>query len=310
MRNAADVSARTTELSLQTIVVDRPSFSYSFGITGDHTTQKIDKLGAPPFRVDQFGQGQNVFYFKEGEPLGIAYGTKFVHNFADLQTTCAKAKTTAGCGGSATPVEANYVVNPLGFLVLKSQRGLASERPIIFTDSTGANQFNIGDVNPDFSFGISNNFKIKGFGIYALFDGQKGGQIYNFTKQWMFQDFRHADIDQSGKPQDQKVSQEFYSAGLYNGLNADEYFVESGSYVKLRELSVNYDFGAAALSRVGLNRYAQSVKVALIGRNLHTWTNYSGFDPEVTAGNDFNFRIDGFRYPQFRTITGQVTLGF
>ena len=37
---------------------------------------------------------------------------------------------------------------------------------------------------------------------------------------------------------------------------------------------------------------------------------YSGFDPEVTAGNDFNFRIDGFRYPQFRTITGQVTFGF
>ena len=53
-----------------------------------------------------------------------------------------------------------------------------------------------------------------------------------------------------------------------------------------------------------------SMLLALIGRNLKTWTHYSGFDPEVTAGNDFNFRIDGFRYPQFRTITGQVTIGF
>jgi hypothetical protein len=52
------------------------------------------------------------------------------------------------------------------------------------------------------------------------------------------------------------------------------------------------------------------MKLALIGRNLYTWTNYTGFDPDVTAGNDFNFRIDGFRYPQFRTITGQVSLGF
>jgi hypothetical protein len=73
---------------------------------------------------------------------------------------------------------------------------------------------------------------------------------------------------------------------------------------------VNYDFGARSLGRVGLGRYANNVKVALIGRNLYTWTNYSGFDPEVTSGNDFNFRIDGFRYPQFRTVTAQVTVGF
>ena len=68
--------------------------------------------------------------------------------------------------------------------------------------------------------------------------------------------------------------------------------------------------GARALDRVGLNRFANSVKVALIGRNLYTWTKYTGFDPDVTSGNDFNFRIDGFRYPAFRTVTGQVTLGF
>jgi TonB-linked SusC/RagA family outer membrane protein len=300
VQNGADISARTTELSLQTLVIDRPSFSYSFGLTGDHTTQRIDRLGRPAYRVNAGGQSQDVFYYKEGEALGIVYGNRFVHSFAELKENPA----------FASAVESNYVVNPLGFLVLASQRGLSSEVPIKYVNAAGQDQFKIGDVNPDFSFGFSNNIKVKGFGIYALFDGQKGGQIYNFTKQWMFQDFRHADIDQTGKPTDQKITQGFYSAGLYNGLVANEYFVESGSYVKLRELSVNYDLGASALSRVGLNRYAQSVKLALIGRNLHTWTKYSGFDPEVTSGSDFNFRIDGFRYPQFRTITGQVTLGF
>lgn len=299
VQNAADISARTSELSLQTLVIDRPNFSYSFGLTGDHTTQRIDRLDRPPYRVNAGGQGQDVFYYKQGEPLGIIYGAKFVHTFDQLKQV----------PGHANDLESDYVVNPLGFLVLKSQRGLAGESPILFTTATES-QFVIGNVNPDYSFGFSNNLKVMGFGVYALFDGQKGGQIYNFTKQWMFQDLRHADIDQAGKPADQKISEKFYSGGLYNGLNANEYFVESGSYVKLRELSVSYDLGARALSQVGLNRYAQSVKVALIGRNLHTWTNYTGFDPEVTAGNDFNFRIDGFRYPQFRTITGQVTLGF
>jgi len=60
----------------------------------------------------------------------------------------------------------------------------------------------------------------------------------------------------------------------------------------------------------GLNRFASGVKLALIGRNLYTWTKYTGFDPDVTAGGDFNFRVDGFRYPNFRTITGQVELTF
>ena len=52
------------------------------------------------------------------------------------------------------------------------------------------------------------------------------------------------------------------------------------------------------------------MKVALIGRNLKTWTDYTGFDPEASSNGDFNFRIDGFRYPSFRQITGQIEIGF
>lgn len=300
IQNAADVQARTTELSIQTRVIDRPNFSYSFGLTGDHTTQKIVRLDRAPFRVNAGGQGQDVFYYKEGESLGIIYGAKWVRSFAELKENPA----------FASAVESNYVVNPIGFLVPVAQRGTPAERPIAYVDAAGATQFKIGDVNPDFSFGFSNNLNIYGVGVYALFDGQKGGQIYNFTKQWMFQDFRHADEDQSGKAQADKITLPFYSGSLYNGLVASDHFVESGSYMKLRELSLSYNLGARALSSVGLGTYANNVKLALIGRNLFTWTNYTGFDPDVTAGNDFNFRIDGFRYPQFRTITGQVTLGF
>lgn len=302
VQNAADVQARTTELSLQTRVISRPGFSYSFNLTGDHTTQKITKLGRAPFRVTfgNQGQGQEVFYYKEGENLGIIYGQKLITTFAELKDNPANANA----------VETDYVVNPLGLLVLASTRGKPTERPIKYVDANGLDQHIIGDVNPDFNFGFANNIRIKGFGVYALFDGQQGGDVYNFTKQWMFQDFRHGDADQAGKPQDQKVAMNFFSAGLYNGLVASNYFVEDGSYVKLRELSVSYTLGETMLRTTGLSRVARSVKLALIGRNLYTWTSYTGFDPEVTSGSDFNFRIDGFRYPNFRTLTGQIELGF
>jgi hypothetical protein len=241
-----------------------------------------------------------VFYYKEGENLGIIYGQRLVRSFAELKDNPANANA----------VETNYVVNPLGLLVLASTRGLPTERPIVYVSPAGDVQHKIGDVNPDFNFGFANNIRIKSFGIYALFDGQRGGDVYNFTKQWMFQDFRHGDEDQAGKQPDQKVALNFYSAGLYNGLVASDYFVEDGSYVKLRELSVSYTFGQNMLRTTGLGRIASGVKLALIGRNLYTWTKYTGFDPEVTAGNDFNFRIDGFRYPNFRTVTGQIELSF
>jgi TonB-linked SusC/RagA family outer membrane protein len=296
VQNAADVSARTTELSLQTQVFSRPDMSYSFTLTGDRTKQKIDHLGRAPFRVGGLGQGQDMFYYKEGEPLGIMYGVQWVRSFAELRENPA----------NAAAVEADYVVNPLGYLVRTAAPGTL----IRYVDATGQQQHVIGNVNPKFNWGMSNNFQYKGINLYALFDGQSGGDVYNFTKQWMFQDLRHGDMDMRGKPDAEKVPFSVFTQSLYNGLVASDYFVEDGSYVKLRELSVSYTLGENLMRGVGLGRFANGVKVALIGRNLYTWTDYSGFDPDVTAGRDFNFRVDGFRYPNFRTITGQVELTF
>jgi len=274
--------------------------SWDMTLTADHTTQKILTMNRAPFRVSaDNAQGQNVFWYQAGQPLGIIYGTKFVKSFAQLKENPANANA----------VESDYVVNPLGYLVKKSLRGTAGELPITYVDSKGNSNFVLGNVNPKLNYGWANDVRLSAFNIHALFDGQLGGQIYNFTKQWMFQDLRSGDMDQSGKADDQKIAEGFYSAGLYNGLNASDYFVESGTYLKLRELSVGYTVANKWLPKVGLGR-AQGLKVALIGRNLYTWTKYTGFDPDVTSGSDFNYRIDGFKYPAFRTITGQVEIQF
>jgi hypothetical protein len=299
-QNAASIGSKTLEGQLQTRVLDKSKISWDVTLTGDHTTQKILSMNRAPFRVSaDNAQGQNVFWYQAGQPLGIIYGTKFVKSFAQLKDNPA----------NASAVESDYVVNPLGYLVKKSLRGTASEMPIAYVDPKGNSSFVLGDVNPKLNYGFSNDIRLASFNIHALFDGQAGGKIYNFTKQWMFQDLRSGDMDQSGKAADQKVAEGFYSAGLYNGLNASDYFVENGSYIKLRELSVAYNVSSKLLPKIGLGR-AQGLKLALIGRNLYTWTKYSGFDPDVTSGSDFNYRIDGFKYPAFRTITGQVEVQF
>jgi hypothetical protein len=285
-------------------VVEHPDFSYSFTLTGDKTRQRIDKLGRPPFLVNAGGQGQGIFYYRAGEPLGVVYGKLWDTNLNQLLDDPGNA------GMSIEDLKKTYSINNDGYVVKTAAIGTVDERAIAYVGKDGSTNQIIANVNPDFNFGWTNTIRVKNFTFYAGIDGSQGGDIYNFTKQWMFQDTRHGDIDQFGKPDDQKHAVDYYTVGFYNGLDPDSYFVEDGSYVKLRELSVSYQFGKSALNKVGLGRFAQSVKLALIGRNLKTWTNYSGFDPEVSAGGDFNFRIDGFRYPAFRTFSGQVQITF
>jgi hypothetical protein len=111
-------------------------------------------------------------------------------------------------------------------------------------------------------------------------------------------------FDQRAKPEAERKSVPYYQA-FSNGLNPQQYFVESGTYLKVRELAVSYAFGPASLRALGL-------RVGLIGRNLFTFSRFSGYDPEVAGlqGDPFLFRIDWFSYPHFRSVTGMIEASF
>ena len=298
-QNAANILSKTIEGALQTRLLDRRNLTWDLSLTGDHTTQQITWMNHAPFTVSAGGQGQGVFWYEAGKPLGVIYGAKFVHTFAQLQDNPAYANANSS----------DYVVNPMGYLVTAASRGTASEQPIKYVDKAGNSKFIIGNVNPKLNYGFQNDIRFSRFTIHANFDGQMGGDIYNFSKQWETQDLRNPDMSMVGKADNQKIAENFFQIGLYNGLDPDQYYVESGAYLKLRELSVGYDLDPHLLPKIGLGR-ASGVRISFVGRNLITWTNYSGFDPDVTSGGDFNYKIDGFRYPPFRTLTGQLEIRF
>jgi hypothetical protein len=134
---------------------------------------------------------------------------------------------------------------------------------------------------------------------------QVGGKNYNQTRQRMYQWARHGDVDQVGKAEGFKKPIEYYVT-LYAANGPTDYFVENAGFVKLRELSVRYRFGSRAmgmLNRIG----ARGASISLVGRNLLTFSDYKGYDPEV--GNTLT-RLDSFDYPRFRTLTGSMTLTF
>jgi hypothetical protein len=86
----------------------------------------------------------------------------------------------------------------------------------------------------------------------------------------------------------------------------DESCYEDGGYVKLREVSVTYSLDAPWVQRaLGLG----SIDLRVAGRNLHTWSNYTGYDPEANLGGAISSRsVDYFNHPQTRSYVFSVTL--
>jgi hypothetical protein len=178
--------------------------------------------------------------------------------------------------------------------------------PIVLLDSTGQQAIiKIGSGNPRFHYGVSNNLQFKGLQFYGLLDTQMGGNIYNQNNQRSYQYQRSADVDQAGKAPELKKTIDYYSL-VYNGNAIEDWFVEPGGFVKLRELSVRYQLPQRLTTRLANGR-AVGASVSVIGRNLKTWTKYSGYDPEV--GTVIN-RFDTYAYPQYRNFTAVLQVQF
>ena len=91
------------------------------------------------------------------------------------------------------------------------------------------------------------------------------------------------------------------------------WFVENGDFVKLREFSLRYSLNPDWLDAIFRGRVT-GADINLIGRNLYTFTDYTGYDPEVgissAVGSDALGRVDTYQYPNFRTISASLQLIF
>jgi len=178
-------------------------------------------------------------------------------------------------------------------------------------DEDGDTFQQIGSSVPDYNLNFNSNFSYLGFSAYVLVSYQNGGDVYNQTKQWSYRDGRHADYDQHGKSKQMKKPDSYYRA-LYNKNANSSHFVEDASFVKLREVSLGYEFDEGQLNNLfGAANPLRSLSIDVTGQNLLTFTDYSGFDPEIGGGSNPNlFAVDNFQYPPFRTITGRFEVQF
>jgi hypothetical protein len=338
-QNAGALLANTHEITLAARLINTPRTGLTLNIVGDRTRQKITDWNLPE-RLYGFQQMPAAFFLGKNRDLGVLYGNHWVRNIAELYDDPAKAALSGpGQAWSSDSV----MFNEDGYVVRKSAYGTLNERAIkyVYCKRPGPagtclgtdNLVQIGTANPDFNLSFNLAFNQGRLALNALLDWSYGGQLYNGTRQWAFQATRDRVQDQAGKPTNDAAcgtgpsgitvptdpmpscaqkALGYYGVGFYNGLESNDFFIESGSYAKLKELSVSYTLANEQLRRIGFLRGVREMRIAFIARNLFTITKYSGLDPEVSGlnGDPFQVRMYWFQYPQFRTFTGSIELGF
>lgn len=295
-QNVGTLASTAWEASLNSRLVSNKNFSWNATLNFDRIRQSVVQLDIPDYTTGP----RNAFYIKSGETFGIMYGYDWVRTLEQMEKQLPEGKTID-----------DYEVNSDGYVVPKGSQGTINELAIkVDLDGDGlGDKVQIGDGNPNFNLSLGNSFKIFNFDLYFLFSWKNGGDIYNYTRQYTFRDQRDLVFDQYGKPNSEKKTINYYN-NFYDGTGINSYFIEDGSYVKLRELSLFYSLNSKQLKNLKLN-FINNFKIGVQTRNLLTFTNYLGYDPEVASGSDLtNYPVDNFGYPNYRVITGSLTITF
>lgn len=166
----------------------------------------------------------------------------------------------------------------------------------------------IGDPNPDFTFGMTNTFAWKGLSLSVLLQGSYGNDIYNVSRmdnEGMF----------DGRNQSTTVLRRWRIPGQITDVpkagfdqRNSTYYIEDGSYLRVKSITLSYDVPALALRKMHLTRLMPYISFT----NLLTWTGYKGRDPEVNQYGDSGTvqGLDWGTYPLNRSFVMGLKVEF
>jgi TonB-linked SusC/RagA family outer membrane protein len=303
-QNAGTMEGRTWEATVEATLLQRPGTRWSLGLVADRSNHEITEFNRRCFRTGT----ASAFFRCAGERLGTMYGTRFLQSLDELPEGLPRSQFQVNDDNLVVWVGegGNWRNHQWGTSGSVDGTTYQWGMPILQVDESGSSAVvRIGESNPDLNWGFSSNATWRGLTLYGLLSGQVGGNIYNRTNQRMYQYFRSGDTDQAGRPQELKKTTDYYSV-LYAGNLINQWFVEDASHVRIRELSVRYRLPRTVLDRAG-TLGLDNLTVFAIGRNVFTWSDYKGYDPD--AGTPLQ-RIDDFVYPQHRTLTAGFEVRF
>lgn len=293
-RNIGDINNKGFEISLNTRNISNENFTWTTDFNWSTNQNEVVSL---PNGDDIFLDASPGYFnvprthvLREGESIGVFWGFEYqgVYQGGDL---------------------------PAGTAVFPG----AEAGDQLFTDIDGSGDITtddqkiIGDPTPNYTFGITNNFTYKDFDLNIFFQGSQGGEILNLSAVQYFNGDSNATtaILNSWTPTNTDTN---IPRAALRAKQITSRFVEDGSYIRLKNIALGYNFPSEVTDKLNLDR----LRVSVSAQNLLTFTDYSGLDPEVSFGvvgqnSRTNNTTNGFdfgNYPTLRSVNFSVNLRF
>ena len=315
------------ELTLNTDNIEAKGFSWRSNAVLSLNRNKVVSLdtttGSLPQQLQIGSETATVTNTIVGQPIGQFWGYKVIGRFDKPEDFYYKDKDG----------NVKQVAIPEGSKIAQSGTWIGD---YIFEDRNGDGVINnddqtfIGNPEPKFTWGFGNTFSYKGIDLTIQFSGSYGNKILNYGRRSLevsgstsnllrtVLDYAHVEkIDPNG-PDDYRnyhvtntetIQPRLYtSSGSNRNDRVSDAYVEDGSYIRLQNISLSYTLPRTWLKHI----YLTNVKVYCNLQNVHTWSKYKGYDPEVGSlwGNALMNGIDYGRYPSPRIYTFGLNVTF
>ena len=275
VRNAATVKNQGFELVLLYRNKIGNDFSYNVGLNfGTNKNEVTDLGGGVPIEaasIRVFKDAPNITRTDEGHPIASFYGLVF-----------------EGLDEVGNPVYAD--LNGDGVVNLEGDRAY------------------IGNPFPDFIYGFNLNLNYKNFDLTAFVSGSQGNDVVNASTGYHVQySNRTSSVLDAWSLENQNTDIMRPSALEVVNHEFSDYYVEDGSYLRLKNITLGYSLPPAVAEKIKMS----NARVYISANNLITFTGYSGLDPEIGANNNpLDLGIDRGFYPLAKSITGGFQITF
>lgn len=294
LRNAAEISNKGFEITLGITPITAKDFYWKADISLAHNKAKIEKLGDIDSDFMEIGTGWgNSFYrYFVGEPIGAIYG---------LQSTGVWSTEEYNNPDIKKPTSPTVRPGSYKYVDQNDSGTIDADDYVI-----------IGNGQPKFNWGMNNSFTYKNFDLNIFLIGFHGFDIYNYPRarltsslspfpelaeRWIAGKNENAIIAGFGKDRNAITSPETVASST---------FIEKGDFVKLKSITLGYNFSKGLLSKINLS----AARVYFSIKNVCTITKYSGNDPELSISNPLRPGLDMGTYPSQREYLLGLNVSF
>ena len=303
LKNAGSIRNRGIEATIGANLIRTNDFNLQSDLTLAHNKGIFETIPTPNGMQNQSGDFENkIFKMIEGEKLGTFWGYQYLGVWKTDEMEQAVTKTD----GTTTTNKDLYGVVP-GQAKYKDVNGDG-----VYND---ADQGIIGNGQPTFNWGWNNTLSYKNFDLNLFVVGYHGFDIYNATKATAFNSILGQSVDNITPNKDlwKRWTPENENSSIPGFVREtkplrafSDRFVEKGDFIKVKSITLGYNFPAKTINNIGVNNLRLYASV----QNPFHITKYSGLDPEATLGSPLVQGVDWGAYPNGQNYLLGINISF